>query len=296
MTLEVRSLRVSSPIRRSTASASDSTLRMWPMPLQRGQVWCADSPSDGRSRCRDISSRPKREILPIWTRARSMRTASRSRFSTSRWLRCGTHVDEVDHDEAAQVAEAQLPGDFLGCFQVGRVGRCLDVAALGGARRVDVDGHQRLGVIDHDAAAGWQFDRVGEGRLDLALDLVAGEQRHRVVVLAELAQVLRHRPFDELAGLLVGLVVVDQDLADVVGEVVAQGADDGVAVLEDQEGRGAADDGLLDRLPDPQQVVHVPLEFFGGAADAGRADDHAHALGDLDAVAAPRASRRARCR
>jgi hypothetical protein len=86
--------------------------------------------------------------------------------------------------------------------------------------------------------------------------------RHRVVVPVELAQVLRHRPFDELAGFLVGPVVVDEDLAHVVGEVIAEGADDGVAVLEDQEGRGAGDDGLLDRLPDPQQVIHVPLEFF----------------------------------
>ncbi len=65
MIFDVRSLRVSSAIKRRMASASDSTLRMWPMPLQRGQVWWAESPSDGRRRCRDISSSPKREILPI---------------------------------------------------------------------------------------------------------------------------------------------------------------------------------------------------------------------------------------
>ena len=30
----------------------------------------------------------------------------------------GFHVDEVEHDEAAHVAEAQLPADFVGGFEV----------------------------------------------------------------------------------------------------------------------------------------------------------------------------------
>ncbi len=29
------------------------------------------------------------------------------------------HVDEVDHDEAGQIAQAQLPRDFLGRFEIG---------------------------------------------------------------------------------------------------------------------------------------------------------------------------------
>jgi hypothetical protein len=50
---------------RSSASASESTLRIVPMPLQRGQVMCAASPIEGRKRCRDNSSKPKREMRPI---------------------------------------------------------------------------------------------------------------------------------------------------------------------------------------------------------------------------------------
>ena len=58
------------------------------VPLQRGQLMCAVSSSEGCSRWRDSSIRPKREILPICTRARSKRSASRRRFSTSRWFLC----------------------------------------------------------------------------------------------------------------------------------------------------------------------------------------------------------------
>ena len=52
-------------------SAEDSTLRMWPVPWQRGQDMWLVSPSEVCSRWRDSSIRPKREILPICTRARS---------------------------------------------------------------------------------------------------------------------------------------------------------------------------------------------------------------------------------
>ena len=100
------------------------------MPLQRGQAMCVDSSSEGRRRWRDSSSRPKREIRPIWMRARSCRTASRSRSSTSRWLRLRPHVDEVDDDEAAEVANSQLPADLVGRFEVGVERGLLDVLAL----------------------------------------------------------------------------------------------------------------------------------------------------------------------
>ena len=108
------------------------------------------------------------------------------------------------------------------------------------ARRVDVDRDQRLGVVDHDAAAGGQRDLVRVRRLDLALDLVAREERHVVVVELELAQVARHEALHVLLRFVEHLLLVDQDLADVVGEVVAQRAQDRLAFLVDQERRGAA--------------------------------------------------------
>jgi len=62
------------------------------------------------------------------------------------------HVDEVDHDQATQVAQAHLARHFVGGFQVGAGGGFLDVAALDGACRVHVHRDQRLGVVDHDGA------------------------------------------------------------------------------------------------------------------------------------------------
>ena len=69
------------------------------------------------------------------------------------------HVDEVDDDQAGEVAQAQLAGDLLGGFEVGLERRVLDVVLAGRAAGVDVDGDQRLGLVDDDVAAGLQRHR-----------------------------------------------------------------------------------------------------------------------------------------
>jgi hypothetical protein len=132
-----------------------------------------------------------------------MRIASRSRSSTARWFFVVFHVDEVDDDQAADVADAQLPRDFVGRLEVGVGGGGLDVAAARGARRVDVDRDQRLGVVDHQAAARGQLHLVRVRRFDLVLDLVAREQRDVVGVGLELAlRVRRHEALHVLLRLL----------------------------------------------------------------------------------------------
>ena len=133
----------------------------------------------GRRRWRDSSSRPNGLMRPTWMRARSLRSASFSLRSTAALLRVLLHVDEVDDDQAGQIAQAQLPRHFLRRFEIGAQRRLLDVAFARRAAGVDVDRDQRLGLVDDDVAARAQLhDRIVDG-VDLAFDLVALEQRLR---------------------------------------------------------------------------------------------------------------------
>src|SRR6266850_1645516 len=156
------------------------------------------------------------------------------------------HVDEIDDDQAAEVAQAQLACHLFGRLQICAQRGLLDVAAARGARRVDVDGDQRLGVVDDDRAARGQGDLARIRALDL---------------------------------------VVDQDLADVGLEVVAYRPDDEARLEVDEERllrrirRGA-----FDRAPQLHQVAQVPVQFLGRAADRCRAGDDAHAIGQLQLV------------
>ncbi len=83
------------------------------------------------------------------------------------------HVDEVDDDDAADVAQPELAGDLVGRLEVGVERRLLLAALLCRATRVDVDGGQRLGAVDDDRAAAGQLDLALEDALDLRLQLEA---------------------------------------------------------------------------------------------------------------------------
>ena len=60
------------------------------------------------------------------------------------------HVDEIDHDQPGEIAQAQLPRDFVGRLEIGAQRRVLDIVLAGRAARVDVDRDQRLGLVDDD--------------------------------------------------------------------------------------------------------------------------------------------------
>src|SRR5216117_2732929 len=203
------------------------------------------------------------------------------------------HVDEVDDDEAPEVAQPQLAGDLVGRLGVGVKRRLLDVVALGGARRIDVDRNEGFGVVDHDRASGGERHLARVGGLDLMLDLEAREQRHVVVVTLHPPHVVGHDVAHECDGLLVDRIGVDQDLADVGLEVVADRADDEAAFLVDEERRRVEElaFGVARRLgrfddlaPELEQVVEIPLQLFVRAADAGGAADDAHSGRNVELV------------
>ena len=173
--------------------------------------------------------------------------------------------------------------DFVSGFEVG-AGRCFfDVAAFDGARRVDVDRDQSLGVVDHDGAARWQGDRASVCRFNLVLDLETAEQRRFIAVAFDAGGMLGHDVRHELLRLVVDVVGIDQDVADVVVEVVADSADDQTRLLVNQESAfGAA--GTVNRAPEFEQVVQVPLQFGRATSDACGAGDDGHAVGVFQLV------------
>ena len=173
------------------------------------------------------------------------------------------HVDEVDHDQATDVAQAHLARHLVGRFEVGSGGGLLDVSALDGAGRVDVHRDQGFGVVDHDGAARGQLHGSGVGGFDLVLDLEPAEQRRVVAVALHPGGMLGHDVAHELLRLLVDVVGVDQDVADVAVEIVANGADHQAGFLVDQESAFGALRGAVDGGPQLEQVVQVPLQFGG---------------------------------
>ena len=60
------------------------------------------------------------------------------------------HVDEIDDDQAGEVAQAQLARDFVGRLEIGAQRRVLDIVLARRAAGIDVDRDQRFGLVDDD--------------------------------------------------------------------------------------------------------------------------------------------------
>ena len=88
------------------------------------------------------------------------------------------HIDEIDDNQAAQVAKSQLAGNLLSRFQVCVERRCFDITALGCTGRVDVDRNQRFRMVDDEAASGRQIHGMRKCRFDLRFNLIARKQWH----------------------------------------------------------------------------------------------------------------------
>ena len=64
------------------------------------------------------------------------------------------HIDEVDDDDAAQIAQTQLTGNHLGCFEIGLEYGVIEITAAYKSAGIDIDGGQCLGLIDDHISTG----------------------------------------------------------------------------------------------------------------------------------------------
>jgi hypothetical protein len=196
------------------------------------------------------------------------------------------HVDEVDDDQAADVAQAKLAGDLFGGLIVGFEGGLFVGGGLCGAARVDVDGGEGFGAVDDDVSARGEADFAAVDALDLFFEAEAGEEGHAVGVVEELHAGAGHAGADVALGFFEELLIVDDDLFDGGVEVIAQSLNDEVLVGVDLAGgAGALCVGgfVLDATPEAGEGGEVALEGELGLVDGVGAHDAAEAVGDLEA-------------
>src|SRR3954451_6643711 len=191
------------------------------------------------------------------------------------------HVDEVDDDDAADVAQAQLVDDRLGRLEVRARDRVLQARLLAAPDEragVDVDDGQRLGVVDHQVAAARQVHPARDEAADDLLDAVGLEQRLGLLVELDAVDELGRRAAEERDKAVGLLLVVDDRALEMLGEDVAHDADREIGLLEDERRRGRGLDALLEDLVQLEEVLQLALEVLALGARRGRADDRAAAV------------------
>src|SRR4051812_24319814 len=188
------------------------------------------------------------------------------------------HVDQVEDDDPAEVAQPHLADDLLDRFEVGLDDGVFETAAgllADEAPGVDVDRDQRLGLIDDDRSAGLQVDLALQRLVDLGLDAVLVEDRVRLRVELHLRRQARHDPLDQLDDALVLLGVVDADRLEVLGQQIAQQPGDDALLLEQHRRRARRLVALAHLGPDLVERIEVAEDVFLRPAAGRGADDHA---------------------
>ena len=88
------------------------------------------------------------------------------------------HVYEVNYNDAAHVAQTQLPGNLVGSTQIYLQGvGFLVVGSLGAVAGVYVDYVQSLGMLYDYVGAGFERNRFSEARFNLTCNREMVENR-----------------------------------------------------------------------------------------------------------------------
>lgn len=132
----------------------------------------------------------------------------------------GLHVDEVDDDDAAEVAQAQVTGDGGGGLDVGVEDGLFQIAMADEGPGVDVHRGHGFGLVDDEIAAGFELHLALQGPLDLVLHIVEIEDRRLAGVVLQLVGKLGHVLLGEALELIEALARVDPDLVELGADEV----------------------------------------------------------------------------
>src|SRR5581483_3610722 len=185
------------------------------------------------------------------------------------------HVDEVDDDDAADVAQAQLFDHLFDRFEIGPQHGFVLAGLADEAPGVDVDRGERLGLVENQVAARLQPYLAVERAFDLLLNPEVIEDRLRALVKRDPRAQARQVLLNELHDALVGFRVVAPQALDVAGEMIAHRAQGNVEVAVEDRRRRAGLRLAQDRCPQTGEEVGVALDLALADALAGGAHDKA---------------------
>ncbi len=194
------------------------------------------------------------------------------------------HVDEVDDDDPADVAQPELADDLLHGLEVVLDDRVLEPTLRALAARADeparvhVDDGERLRVVEDEVAAGGQVDTAIERRADLGIDAGGLEERRLLAIAVHALDHVRRGLLEVADDAPVRAVVVDLRADEVAGEEVPHDAQRKLGLLVDERRRGRGLGLRLDRLPEALQEHEVALDVLCRRALGRGANDDPPAL------------------
>ena len=119
------------------------------------------------------------------------------------------HVNKINDDNSAEVAQANLPGDFFGRFEIRLDNRVFEVLFPDKFAGIHVNRHQRLGAVNHQIAAGLEPHFALQRFFQFRFDAVMVENRNILDKQADPVNQMRHGRLGEIKDFLIILVGIN---------------------------------------------------------------------------------------
>src|SRR5262249_57064085 len=126
----------------------------------------------------------------------------------------GSLIDKAEDNDPAEITQADLADDLTHRLEIDLQDGLLEIALADVLARVDVDRDERLGVVDHDVAAGLEPHAAPQRLLDVLLDAERLEDRRGLVPHLHAVAQRGHERLDVPDALVVDLARVDDELVD----------------------------------------------------------------------------------
>lgn len=172
------------------------------------------------------------------------------------------HVDEVDDDDAAKVAQAQVTGDGRRRLDVGIEDGLFQIAMADKGACVDIHRGHGFGLVDDEVTAGFQLHLALQRPLDLVLHVVEIEDGRLAGVVLQLAGQLRHVLLGEALELIEALARVDADLVELGTDEVTHYPECQTGILVEDLAGWILLLALEDLAPQPFQEGSILLQLL----------------------------------
>ena len=136
-------------------------------------------------------------------------------------VRGAFHVDEVDDDDPADIANAQLISNFAHGLEIDLQNRFLERVPPDEFPRIDVDSRERLGRIDDEVSATAKPHTASQRTRNLDFDPISVEDGVETLVTFDDSRIVGHVFLHEIANAIEFLRIVDDDFVDPIGHEVA---------------------------------------------------------------------------
>ena len=171
------------------------------------------------------------------------------------------HVNEIDNDDAAEIAQAQLARNERRRFEIGAIHSFFQAVGADETAGVHIDGGHRFRLFDHQMAAGFQRYLRFQGAADFVLHAEAIEQADRFVVKFNARHELGQKLRGKGAHFLVGTAFVDTNLSHRGTDQIPSDADVHRQFFVNQRGRNCRALVLDNHLPHTPQEADVRFQF-----------------------------------